>query len=214
VMGMAPGPDQAVCSECQGVFGVQDMIPYGNIHVCANCKPFFMQKLAEGAQILKPVLNYAGFWIRVAAKVLDWLILGVPLGIIFMVIMFSVIGSLAPSGRTGSASGPPLEAILLGMGGLLLGYVAIAAIYHIVLIGKYGATWGKMICNLRVVTGLGEPVTYPRATGRYFTEMGIVFLGNMFCYILGYSDYLAVLFDKEKRALHDHICNTRVVMKS
>src|ERR1051326_1442695 len=40
-----------VCAECGKVFPTDQMIRYGNAHVCANCKPVFMQKLAEGAAI-------------------------------------------------------------------------------------------------------------------------------------------------------------------
>ncbi len=42
--------------------------PVGGVHVCAGCKPVFMQKLAEGAKVNTGTLNYAGFWIRVGAK--------------------------------------------------------------------------------------------------------------------------------------------------
>src|SRR5689334_8053378 len=38
---------EAVCAECHAIFPVQDMIAHGNVHVCANCKPVFMQRLAE-----------------------------------------------------------------------------------------------------------------------------------------------------------------------
>jgi uncharacterized RDD family membrane protein YckC len=223
VIGLALEPGQAVCSECKAIFNVQDMIRYENLYVCAVCKPLFMQKLTEGAQLQRPVFNsaelnpaglsYAGFWIRVGAKLLDGLILGVPMVIIVMVVMFAVMGPALASSGAGTASGPPV-AVFVALGLVALAYNAISALYHIVLVAKYGATWGKKICGLRVVTATGEPVSYPRATGRYFAEMGILMVGNMFCYILGYSDYLAVVFDQQKRALHDHICNTRVVLNS
>jgi len=48
-------------------------------------------------------------------------------------------------------------------------------------------------------------VTYLRAFARHFAE----FLSGI---ILGIG-YLMVAFDREKRALHDHICNTRVIKK-
>jgi len=50
-----------------------------------------------------------------------------------------------------------------------------------------------------------EPITYGRATGRCFAEI----LSGMICYI----GYLMAAFDEEKRALHDRICNTRVVKR-
>ena len=77
--------------------------------------------------------------------------------------------------------------------------------YNIYFVGKYGATPGKMACKLKIVTQYGEPVSYGRATGRCFAEI----LSGMVCYI----GYIMAGFDKEKRALHDHICSTRVVYK-
>jgi hypothetical protein len=49
--GAAVGPGEALCAECGGVFPVENMIPFRSVHVCANCKPTFMQKLAEGVEI-------------------------------------------------------------------------------------------------------------------------------------------------------------------
>ena len=50
---------QAKCSECGQLFPTDDMIRHGTLHVCAACKPRFMQKLSEGAEsagIVKPEL--------------------------------------------------------------------------------------------------------------------------------------------------------------
>lgn len=44
----AIGLNEAVCAECRNVFPAENMIRYGNAWVCANCKPVFMQKIAEG----------------------------------------------------------------------------------------------------------------------------------------------------------------------
>jgi hypothetical protein len=42
-------PDgQALCAECGGVFGVEEMVRHGSLYVCARCKPRFVQKLREG----------------------------------------------------------------------------------------------------------------------------------------------------------------------
>src|SRR5262249_27524573 len=43
--------DEAACVECGIVFPRENMIRYGNAHVCANCKPVFMQKIAEGVAV-------------------------------------------------------------------------------------------------------------------------------------------------------------------
>jgi hypothetical protein len=50
IEGEAP-TDTAFCAECQQVFNVHDMIAHNGLHVCARCKPIFLQKLAEGAKL-------------------------------------------------------------------------------------------------------------------------------------------------------------------
>jgi hypothetical protein len=39
----------APCAECGHMFDVAAMIAHGGLYVCAQCKPVFLQKLAEGA---------------------------------------------------------------------------------------------------------------------------------------------------------------------
>ena len=194
-VGFTPGvKPEAVCAECGNLFAIQDMIRHGQIYICANCKPVFMQKLAEGAQIKTGELNYAGFWIRFAAKFVDWLILGVP----FMVIYFLVILSQA------NAREQDVRFIVL-IYSLQFCFIFIQMAYQIFFLGKYGATPGKMACKIKVVKADGGRIGYGRATGRFFAEM----LSGMICYI----GYIIVAFDSQKRALHDHICNTRVIYK-
>jgi uncharacterized RDD family membrane protein YckC len=81
----------------------------------------------------------------------------------------------------------------------------IAIGYETFFIGKYGATPGKMACKIKVVTADGGKVSYLLAFGRYFAKV----LSSLTCLI----GYIMAAFDDEKRALHDRICNTRVVFK-
>jgi uncharacterized RDD family membrane protein YckC len=62
-----------------------------------------------------------------------------------------------------------------------------------------------MACSLKVVTADGAPISYARAMGRALSEL----ISGLVCYI----GYIIAAFDREKRALHDHIANTRVVRK-
>jgi uncharacterized RDD family membrane protein YckC len=194
VVGESP---EAVCAECGNMFAIQDMIHHsgalGGIYICANCKPVFLQKLAEGAKLNTGELNYAGFWIRFAAKFVDGLILGVPFMVVFVMVLIPQI-----------RSGKPDTFIFLPYI-LQFCFIFIRMAYEIFFLGKYGATLGKMACKIMVVTADGGRIGYGRATGRFFAEM----LSGMVCYI----GYIIVAFDGQKRALHDHICNTRVVFK-
>ena len=189
------GPAEGVCAECNGIFNLQDMIRHGDLYVCAKCKPVFMQKLAEGARLSPGALAYAGFWIRFGAVFLDGLILWV---VNTAINLAAGLGAFQTN-RDPSA-GFPIVFVLVFMV-----QIAIALSYETVMIGKYGATLGKMACKIKVVTPDGGRVSYARALGRYFAK----FLSGILCAI----GYIIAAFDDEKRALHDRICNTRVVLR-
>jgi uncharacterized RDD family membrane protein YckC len=180
----------AVCSECGRLFNREDMIRHGEAYVCAQCKPVFIQKLSEGVHV-DGTLSYAGFWVRFAAKFVDGLILGIPFIVVYFLLAFRMIQAQRPDEF-------PVFLLLWE-----LGFFAVQATYEIVFVGHYGATPGKMLCKLRVVTADGERVGYGRATGRYFASK----LSEMVCYI----GFIMVAFDSQKRGLHDHICSTRVI---
>jgi len=194
----SPGSvNQATCAECGGLFNVQDMIQYGTLRVCARCKPVFMQKLAEGARIQTGTFRYAGFWIRVLAKLLDGLILGIVFIPPLLYFIFRNMGA--------GFGAPPSREMQLVQVVFQLGYMLVNFAYGIFFLGKFGATPGKMACKIQVVTAEGAKITYARAAGRVFAEI----LSGIICYI----GYFMVAFDSQKRALHDHICNTRVIYK-
>jgi uncharacterized RDD family membrane protein YckC len=54
-----------------------------------------------------------------------------------------------------------------------------------------------------VVTPSGGKINYGLACGRFFAEIASA--------MILYIGYIMVGFDEEKRALHDRICNTRVI---
>ncbi len=187
----------AVCSECGGTFSQNDMIRYADSWVCAACKPVFVQKLKEGAA-LPGTMVYGGFWLRFLAKLVDWVLLGV----VNSVLLFVFIPIMVLGGGDPERFGPAMVVIqpLLSLIGMVLN-----AAYTTFFLGRYGATLGKMACGLKVVTADGGKVSYARALGRYFAEI----LSGLTLYI----GYIIAAFDEQKRTLHDHICNTRVVKK-
>jgi uncharacterized RDD family membrane protein YckC len=83
---------------------------------------------------------------------------------------------------------------------------ALSIAYTTYFLGAHSATPGKMACGLRVVRPDGERISYARACGRFFAEiLSSITLG---------IGYIIAAFDDEKRALHDRICDTRVVRKA
>src|SRR5207247_9204407 len=181
---------EVVCVECGRICPIDNTIQYGNVRVCAGCKPIFMQKLAEGAKI-GGGLSYASVWTRFGAVFLDGIILFVVNMLVSLIAGFTFVQAAGaqPTERLGAQ----LIVFFINM--------TIAVCYETLMIGKYGATLGKMAAKVRVVTAEGGKVSYARALGRYFSK----FLSIMICAI----GYIMAAFDEEKRTLHDRICNTR-----
>jgi uncharacterized RDD family membrane protein YckC len=120
-------------------------------------------------------------------------------------IVTGILGfALGVSGAFDADSGPSAGYFVFQAVNLLVGII-IPAAYTTWLLGKYGATVGKMACKIRVVKADGSSISYLRALGRYFAE----WISGMILLI----GYIMAAFDSEKRTLHDRICNTRVIMK-
>jgi uncharacterized RDD family membrane protein YckC len=70
-------------------------------------------------------------------------------------------------------------------------------------VARRGATPGKMALGLRVVRTDGSKVSTGVAVGRFFAD----WLSQITLAV----GYVIAAFDGEKRALHDRICETRVI---
>jgi len=187
-----PSAGQVVCAECKGAFPLDQVIRHGNVFICASCKPIFLQKLKEG--VLTPgTMNYAGFGVRFVAKLIDIIVTAA----LTMPLTFAIQGGFPgsqPPNLSRSLITTPLS-ILLSMS------------YYTFLVGKFGATLGKMATKLLIVNPDGSKVSYGKALGRYFAAE---FISGCATLCIG---YLMVLWDDERRALHDRICSTRVIRK-
>ncbi|MBM3736637.1 MAG: RDD family protein [Acidobacteria bacterium] len=94
-------------------------------------------------------------------------------------------------------------AVLVATGLSTLVNLAISSGYEIFMIGSRGQTLGKMAMSLKVVRADGSALGYGLAAGRYFS--------SILSAIILMIGYLMALWDPEKRALHDRICETRVI---
>jgi uncharacterized RDD family membrane protein YckC len=184
------GGIMGACSQCGRSFPEGDLLIFEGRKVCAACKPAFVQRLREGLSVGGMV--YAGFWIRFAAKFIDGIILGI-------INMF--IGFVTTSGMVATPDDP----VAIMRGALFSGLFqfCVQAAYSTFFLGKFSATPGKMVCGLKVITADNEQVSYLRGFGRCCAEM--------ISSIILFFGYIMAAFDDEKRALHDRICNTRVI---
>ncbi len=177
------------CSQCGNTFAPDDILHYNGQAICASCKPIFFQRLREGTRV-PGEFTYGGFWIRGGAKLIDFVVIGIA-NIVFWL----------PATFFMRASGParPIAWVLTAF------EYALPVAYNTYFVGSRGATPGKMVCGLVIIRPDGERLGYGRAVGRYFAEI----LSGMLL-LMG---YIAAAFSSEKRALHDRICDTRVVKK-
>jgi len=196
---LPPAASSQVCVQCFQTFPESEMLKYEQSWVCPACKPLFFQRIREGVQPLGQMV-YASVGVRFVALLIDLAIYACVAFAIGFVMEFVLGGR--PSEKPGEMA--PQQTMVLVL--TLLIVYSIPIIYEIVFIGKYGATLGKMAMKIKVVRPDGSPVSWGQATGRFFAKI----LSHVICYI----GYLMAIWDPERRALHDQICNTRVAVRS
>ena len=197
---LAPAPAATEsCLQCKRPFGAEQLIPLAGGMACPECKPVLLQRIREGLAPLAAAKPYAGFWVRLVARMIDNTITSI-VGYIFQIPMLIVLARL---GKQNTADMPMILgtaafAVVLSLGA--------SAYYEAWFLVKKGATPGKMILGLKVIRARGGTFTWGLAIGRYFA---FVMSG-----LLLYFGYIMAGWDEEKRALHDRICDTRVVSGS
>jgi len=152
---------------------------------------------------------YAGFWKRVAANLIDGLLVNA-VSVVLMMILGPIFGlsTLAMLGIPEGGWGNPAMDVGLTLFELILQLVLMAlamayfAWFHS---SKNMATLGKMAIGIKVVRPDGTPITLARGIGRYFAFV----LSSL---TMGIGLIMAA-FTGRKQALHDMLCDTLVVDK-
>jgi len=187
------------CSECGQPYPSEDLVRFGAAAVCANCKPNYVQRLREGVSANTTGPVYAGFWRRFVAIVVDiiliWIVT-IPINWGIMLLGWRSIPAIHGS------SPFTLMFYSFWQWATLITF-ALEITYYVYFISQKGATIGKMLMGVKVVTATGGPVSVGRAFARFFAR----YLSGLILWI----GYIMAAFDDQKRALHDHICNTRVI---
>ncbi|MEO7936116.1 MAG: RDD family protein [Dokdonella sp.] len=155
---------------------------------------------APGEQLPEGGIVHAGFWRRVAAYMLDSLILTIPFLVIFGVLGYMSYRA-AMSGE--SPGGMIVLFYFLAYIGAIVGSWLYFAKYES---GVDQATPGKRIMGLKVTDANGERISFGRATGRFFGKIvtGIIPFG---------IGWMMAGFTGRKQALHDMMASTCVVFR-
>ena len=165
--------------------------------------------IAVSARASAP-LPYAGFWERVAAYLIDGVILGIPFGLVVLVLLFLFGGfgmmlhrnPVEPRAALALAA-PMFLVFFLGM----FFFVALQWLYFAGMESSARqATFGKSVMSLRVTNNEGQRISFGHATGRFFAKI----VSGMVPLAIG---YIMAAFTERKQALHDFIAGTLVLRK-
>jgi uncharacterized RDD family membrane protein YckC len=151
---------------------------------------------------------YAGFWLRFVAFLIDGVISGF-LFLILLIPLFILTGAGAALGRIGSGEDISDEvAAFVGIG-FVLGFFVITVgvrwlYYALSESSSWQGTLGKKMLNLTVTDLSGQPISFARASGRYFAK----FITNLIPLAIG---YILAGFTEKKQAIHDMIAGCLVL---
>lgn len=139
---------------------------------------------------------YAGFFVRLAAAVLDELFIGIILLFVKIPMVLQSMGGL-----TGS---PLFSEVLFHFTMWDILFYMLAKGYFIVTTYSAGATLGKKLMKVKVVSSDSRSLTlwnilYRETIGKYLS--GLLF----------WIGYIIIGIDREKRAFHDMLSDTRVI---
>lgn len=150
----------------------------------------------------KPVA-YAGFWLRLAAYLIDSILLGIAVGIfIFMPLL----------GQSGADGMSPesfwalyMDTSRQGIARRLLVVMAAWLYWALLESSALQATPGKRMLGLVVTDLQGRRISFARASGRFF--------GKAISGFLLMAGYIMAGFTQKKQALHDMLASCLVLKK-
>ena len=123
-----------------------------------------MEVLSVNAAGHRPTFVGAGFWIRVLARLLDSF-LGIIMGTIVGIVGVLTLTILQRSGVIDSGWQEVVRSGGISISGFILSSLG-SVFYHSSCEGIYGASLGKLVCGLRVLSDDGNPCDFEAAIVR------------------------------------------------
>jgi uncharacterized RDD family membrane protein YckC len=161
-----------------------------------------------GATLFVPP-PYAGFWLRFLAYIIDNIVLGVIFGVVALLAVAAIgVGyfrAIVEGIRDGGGDFPVQLISVIVVASLIS--LVVSWIYHAWMeSSQYQGTLGKMALGLIVTDMTDRPITFARASGRFFAKIitGLIPLG---------IGYIMAGFTEKKQALHDMIASCLVLKK-
>ena len=124
-------------------------------------------------QPVAAVSPYGGFWLRVLAYFLDYLIINLVTAPLFFIFLFPTVMKLIQQADQNQEPSPEMIAAMVGPF-LIFGLIAAAGqwLYDALLTSSsWQGTIGKRIVHLKVTDEAGNRISFARATGRFFARI-------------------------------------------
>lgn len=138
---------------------------------------------------------YAGFFVRLIAYLVDLLIVGI--GKLVLQAPFGILQLFFPNNFF-------VRDLIFQYSIADMVLYALGVTYFVLLTYQGGATVGKMLLNIQVVSTEDRKLTFMEVLYRET-------IGRFLCGLLLSAGYLLVIFHKEKRGIHDLLSDTKVV---
>ena len=156
---------------------------------------------ADDYQAATGEVVYAGFWKRLAALMIDAVVVTIAYYVVVVVAMIAFGIGMAGMIKADSATPGSIAALLAVV---YLTYPIISGLYYVGLESSSAqATLGKMAVGIKVTDDDGRRMSRGRALGRWAS--------HLLCYLTVYIGYVMAGFTARKRGLHDMVASTLVV---
>lgn len=190
--GAAIADDAAFCSACGQAFSHVPAPPYG------------------GASAVAPRVDYAGFWLRFLAYLIDGVVMALGVVLVLIPLIFLTgLGALLSNFHPGEELSDAGFLFFIGLFFLAATVsLAVTWLYHALMeSSEWQATVGKKALGLVVTDMAGRRISFGRATGRHFGKI----ITNMVPALIG---YIMAAFTERKQALHDMIAGCLVLRRT
>ncbi|MCM8804612.1 MAG: RDD family protein [Candidatus Omnitrophica bacterium] len=170
------------------------------------------QGIVESNQNIEKEIKYANLSLRLLAFIIDiivfWSIYSITFKISFSFQNPDYYENLINNFYSGKFDFSKAIYIIIKTFIFLIIFFFIFSLYKILIVGKFGASLGKMIVGIKIVDENGNKISFKTAFIREVVVKQIIYPIFSFFSFLG---YLWAIWDKRKQTWHDKIARTIVI---
>jgi uncharacterized RDD family membrane protein YckC len=202
--GRAVPDGAAFCPQCgRPALAPAEPIPGGSVVVPP------VQTASPQVAAVAPGLVYAGFWLRFVAYIIDSVIVSVFAGIIIVILIFAtgfgaVLRNLPDNPNPDAIWQATFVVTLIAL--CIGAFLGVWLYYACMESSRHQGTLGKMALGIIVTDMQLRPVSFGRASGRFFAKI----ITGLIPLCIG---YIMAGFTAQKQALHDMIASCLVMRR-